>query len=205
MFERSRPTRRAASACVLVCLTGSLAAWPSAVGAAEPAAESSEVVPGQRNLGVGLTAGVFNGFGALLRLGTPDFGVEATGGWLPVIVATEQVDQQGDEELALDFMSSYQVGAHGYVTVLRPSEKATIGLLGGYKYNGVLGHGGTLGAFFLLELSETFVLHGAGGPVYYPDGEDRVRDELDLPEAADFGFPGPVFQSGVNLSIVAYL
>lgn len=161
-------------------------------------AEAEEdTVVGQRNVGFGPTAGQFNGLGGGLRLGTGSFGMEAFAAWQPVF--------SGEQDQLFDLVGTWQTSLHAYAAFLEPSEIVSIGVLAGYKYNDVLRHGGAVGGYFRYDLNRDLALMGHGGLSYFPDGESRMREELNLSDDESLDFPGPSLQTGVNLSLFFYL
>jgi hypothetical protein len=153
---------------------------------------------GQRYIGIGAHIGVFRGFGASLRAGHPYVGVEAFGGWQPLIILLNTPG--GTEALG---HNSGQVGAHMYIT-FNPDSKIAVGLTGGYRYNSVLGHGIAGGLSIDVDVSRKLVFDLVVGPVVFPQGERGLRAEGQLPAGTEFGFPSPTVQLGLGLGLVVF-
>jgi len=181
-----------------------LSAWcPLALAAESGDDELIEADPeseqGQRSFGFGPTGGAFTGFGGGLRIGS-DYGVEAYGGWLPLVLTTKHGDSSD-----FDFNNTLMFSVHAYAVVLAPTEQSSIGVLAGYKYNDLLGHGGAFGGYGLLDLNRSLVLHLTGGVLFFPDGEDSVREHDNVAPDATYGFPGPFLQVGANIGLMLFL
>ena len=164
----------------------------------EPEEEDDDLE--QRVFSFGPTAGFYHGFGGGIRVGNP-IGLEAFGGWLPLLLSI----QRPGETPEFDFRLTRQVGVDAYFIALTPTSRSAVGVLAGYKYNDLLSHGGTVAAFARLDLNHSLAVHLAGGPVYFPDGEEKLLAEDDIPDDAEFGFPGPSLQFGINVGLLLYL
>jgi hypothetical protein len=192
--------------CAVLALAYAVTAAPSR--AADPSDTDGEVIDatehdddaGQRVISFGPTAGFFNGFGGGLRIGS-GLGLEAFGGWLPLLITIKEEGKPAD----FDFNNTLMFSAHAYVVALEPTRRSSIGLLAGYKYNGLLEHGGTVGGFAVLDLNRSLALHLAGGAIYFPDGEDAIRAKQDIPDDATFSLPGPGLQFGANVGLLLCL
>ncbi len=148
-----------------------------------------------------LSAGPFTSFGAGVSFGTPRFGLRATAGWVPIILATTTTDEEGEEDVDLDIHGSLQVAPDLYVMVSQPKSWGGFGLQGGYRYNSVLGSGVGAGAFGQFHVKRSMDLVVNAGLMVFPDGEEGLREEADLAEDVEFGFPGPEIQLSASVAL----
>jgi hypothetical protein len=156
-----------------------------------PAAEAFDT--GQRNVAVIADFGFYSGSGLGARLGTPDFGIEATFGYLPILRSYVR-----GNDVELKFASSYDVGPSIYWLFWRVNPRCSLGLLGSYKYDNLLGHGGGAGVVLQYELSRQWALRAIAGYVVFPDAESRLRAHWDLPNDGSLNSGIPWLEGGVN-------
>lgn len=143
----------------------------------EMGAESSESEPapldGQRNVGVLLTLGSYTGFGAGVQAGSPEFGVRAAAGWVPVLISVQQ-DQQQDPELK--FYSGLQLAGDAYARAVETRRGGSIGVTSGYRYHSLLGSGVALGGYGVFRVNKTIDGFVQGGLVWFFSGEEQLRE-----------------------------
>jgi hypothetical protein len=171
--------------------------WSTPNAQAEPdlSSEQSEPALHQRNIGLLATVGTFQGFGAGMRLGSPAIGVQGTFGW----TFTLQRVTHEDDATEFLFRGGYMASGDVYVRAYESKTHSAAGLLLGYRYFNVLGHGIAVGGYGLLRL------HGAvdgfiqGGAILFPDGESRLRRLEQLGNQPDFDWPGPRFTTHLNV------
>lgn len=175
---------------------------PVAAEAGEPTAvEEQPLDVGQRNFGFVATAGTFLGMAGGIRAGTPAFGVQGTCGWSLTLQGVEEPD---DEVADLRVFSGYLVSGDLYARALATKKGSSAGVVAGYRYFSVLGHGFALGGYGLMRLNRAVDGFVSAGFVLYPDAEDRLRRTEDIPPDADFAWPGPTFSTHVNLGIYLF-
>lgn len=156
---------------------------------------------GQRNFGVLVTAGTFLGMAAGVRAGTPAVGVQGTFGWAPTLQGIIESDRERTE---LRVFGGYLVAGDAFVRALTTKKGSSAGALAGYRYFSVLGHGFALGGYGMLRLSRAVDGFVNAGIIVYPDGDDRLRRNEDIPRDADFAWPGPRFSTHFNLGLVLF-
>lgn len=153
--------------------------------------------------GVEATLGVYDGFGAGVRVGDARVGVHVIAAWQPLIVTSNQTTSGGlPAEPNIDVYSSVQANADVYVLFSEPTPRSAIGVTAGYKGSNILGHGGGVGFYATIDAHQRVSYFILGGVTWFPRGEDRLRDKKNYPADTDFTFPGPAFNTGVNLGIV---
>ena len=177
------------------CLIPSFAraAGPDGENAANgpPAADLFEV--GQRNVAAIADFGFYSGTGAGLRIGTPDVGIDVTFGYLPILRSYTR-----GSNIDFKFASSYDVGPSLYWLFWKVNPRASLGLLGSYKYDNLLGHGAGAGVILEYELSRKWALRGIAGYVVFPDASSRLRDHWGLGQEGDLNSGIPWLEGGVN-------
>jgi len=164
-------------------------------GAAVAQPEVRQQPPNRRGISLLLEAGSFTGFGAGVGIGTRDVGVRAYGGWLPLLL-TRNSD--------LTFYSGFQVGPDLYARIFSPQPNADIGVLAGYRYSTLLGHGFTVGGYAELGLSRALDANISVGLLIFPDGEDHLAREENLPPGVQYSFPGPKVNFGVGVGLAFF-
>ena len=154
--------------------------------------------PEHRGLSLLLSAGPYYGFGSGLGFGTRDVGVRGLIGWSPVIVAIENPSSE------LKLYSSVMVGPDLYFRLLKPRTATDLGGLVGYRYDSLLGHGVAVGGYAQVELSQILDVNVSVGFLFFPDGEDKLRQEENLSSSTTFSFPGPKVNFGINVGLAFF-
>ena len=134
----------------------------------------------QRNLGLGPRVGGAWAFGAGVRAGHPYVGVDFSGGWQPLIPT---VTPAGSENGESTLIHSWQLSLLARVA-FNPDSSFVAGLLGGYSYNSVLGRGGVLVFDGVADITDHLGFHFHAGVGIYPDADERMRRDADIPQAA---------------------
>jgi hypothetical protein len=147
------------------------------------------------------TVGVYDGFGAGVRVGDSHVGVHAILSWQPLIV-TSQDNSKFPPEPNIDFYSSVQANADVYVLFSEPTTRSAVGASVGYKGSNILGHGAGVGFYATIDARERVSYFILAGLTWFPRGEDRLRDKKGYPADYDFTFPGPALNAGANVGIV---
>lgn len=153
---------------------------------------------GQRKVGLGPSAGFYNGLGGLLNLELEPVGLVVSGGYMPVLIFG---NEGAERAFKFDYYSSAQVNADLLVGPLYRGRKVQIHLLAGYRYNTVLGHGGGLGLRFAIDVSRNLRLEFHSTPNVFPDATARLR-ERDYPARRDPAIPW--LQGGLGAAAVLY-
>lgn len=178
-------------------------AWPQSVHEAEtePAPAATVATPaGQRNIGVLLAIGSYTGFGAGVQAGSPALGVQATAGWVPLLVVLEAPEHAPE----LEFYSGYQVGGDAYVRALQGKRDTAIGVSLGYRYHSLMGSGMALGGYGTFRVNEWLDGFGQCGLVWFVAGEDELRAKKSLPEDVEFGWPGPSINYVISVGLLLF-
>lgn len=163
-----------------------------------PVSEAS--APARGPFALLLSVGFYSGMGAGVRVGTPDVGLNAMAGWQPMLV----VLNQGGTSRDFSFYSTFQVTPEVYVRVYSPKPATHLGLLGGYRYNSFVGHGGGFGGYLQIPLGQSAIdLNVSWAVSFFPGGEDAAkRDKND--QALKFGFPSPAVNWGLQATLAFF-
>jgi len=151
--------------------------------------------PGREGISLMLETGSYAGFGAGVGIGTRDVGVRAYGGWIPLLFTLNS---------DLKFYSGFQVGPDVYARIFSPQPNADIGALAGYRYSTLLGHGFTVGGYAQFGLTRALDANISVGLLVFPDGEDHLAREENLPPGVQYSFPGPKVNLGVSLGLAFF-
>jgi len=178
-------------------------AWCQSV--AETATESTAAaakapLEGQRNIGALLSIGSYTGFGAGVQAGSPQLGVRAAAGWVPLLMALYHSEQDPE----IEFYSGFQFAGDAYARAVEARNGANIGVSLGYRYHTLLGSGVALGAYGTFRVNETLDGFVQGGLVWFFAGEDELREKQSVPEDAEFGWPGPSFNYVISLGLLLF-
>ena len=164
---------------------------------AEAPATATATEDGQHVFAVSGTVGWYSGLGGGVRIGTGRAGVHLLAGWQPLVVAVKE----DPPRLNLDFHSTLQGSADVYLLLLRTTERAEVGLTGGYKYSTHLGHGAGLGAYVEIDGHARRSIFILAGVLWFPRGETRLREKEGYPPATEFAFPGPSFSYSASVGL----
>jgi hypothetical protein len=153
----------------------------------------------QRTVGIGPTAGWVSGLGGTLCIQGGSVGFCLSGGFFPVLVAGTR---RTDMSVTFDAYGSAVVGADATFVPWHPSDRVDVGLFAGYRYDTLLEHGGTAGAWVTYDLNAHLAFLGTFGPIIFPDAQDRLVQQA--------GYPGdktpslPWLQGGANVGLLLY-
>jgi hypothetical protein len=172
---------------------------PARALAAQTEREAPWQQPAPWRLGIVANAGLYSGIAAGVELDLRWIGARVSGGYLPLLVVTEQ---QGSGDIDLEFFNTGQLNVDLFSLFFRPIPRSRVGLSAAYKYNSLLGHAGGLAFEAQIALGRVVALHLILGLAVYPEGEDRVEEELG--RALDYGFPGAILQGIANIGVVFY-
>lgn len=143
--------------------------------------------PEHGSLSLLLNIGGYSGFGGGLALGTRAAGIRGLVGWAPVIFALDNLSGGTDYK----FYSGLQAGGDVYLRIFSPKETSDIGAQLGYRYSSLLGHGFAVGGYAQFALNRSLDFNLSIGLLFFPDGEDRLKQDQGLPSSTSFAFPGP--------------
>ncbi len=187
--------RTAARLAIALALALALAG-PGAAGAQEAADDGTQHGP----VGLLVHAGVFQGFGGGLQLGTETVGVRGSVAWMPHLFALDR----GGGSTDLEFRSALLLSPDLYVRVLHPRPRTHVGLEAGYRYSSLLGSGVAAGFYVQFGIGPRWLdALVTGGVLVFPNGEDRAREELNQP-FANFRFPGPAVNVGATVGLAFF-
>ena len=144
----------------------------------------------------GPSLGIFNGFGAAMRVGSANLGLELNAGYKPILMLADSYDTADGLELlsTADFGAAfYAVAGEFGVSRFHP------GVLVGGRYNTLLGAGAALAFKGIVEL-DTVTLDFMVGALYYPDGDEEVLEEK--PEYYSVSDWGTVYDFGIGVNIM---
>lgn len=173
--------------------------WPRpALAAGNATDDSVRPFGGQRTFGFGPALGFYSGLGGLVSFETEPVGLVVSGGYMPVFVFG---NEGAARRLTVDYYGSAQVNTDVLIGPVYEGKKVEIDLLGGYRYNTVLGHGGGLGVRFSIDVSRVLRLEFHWTPNVFPGALGRLRDR---------GYPAnrdpslPWLQGGLGAAVVVY-
>jgi hypothetical protein len=137
------------------------------------------------------------GIGAGLQLDASILALRGSFAYAPIPAAIGETSER--DEGRLDALHSYQANADLMLFFWAPTDHSRIGLSGGYRYNDVLGHGGSWGLQVEADVAKHAAIFVSLSTSYFPDGESRALDALGNPdEAVSFPF-GARFLTGVGV------
>jgi len=178
-------------------------AWSQSgeVTASESTPQATEApLEGQRNIGALIALGTYTGFGAGVQVGSPQLGLRAAAGWVPLLMSLYHPDQDPQ----IKFYSGYQVAGDAYARAVEGKRGANIGVSLGYRYHSLLGNGVALGGYGTFRLSKVVDGFVQGGLVWFFSGEDELRENKSVPDDAEFGWPGPTINYLVSIGVLLF-
>jgi len=154
----------------------------------------------QRSVGFGATVGVWSGLGGIVGVGGDRVKGWLAGGYAPVLVFANA--RTPDKAIRFNAYNGYQLNADLEIVAMKRA-RTEVGVLLGYKFNSVIGHGGGAGVGVLYDLGPKIALDLAGGVAVFPSAQDRLDRNFAYP--TDRSPPlTPAIQSGVNLGLIFY-
>ena len=187
------------AAALVVAFTFSAPASPGQTAPDGGKSEAASAVPEHRGLSLLLNAGAWSGFGGGLAFGTRAAGVRGSVGWAPLLMTLDT-----GTSTDLKFYSGLMVGPDLYVRALSPQPTSDIGAVLGYRYSSLLGHGLAAGAYAQFGLSRLVDLNLSLGVLVFPDGENRLKRDQNLPSTTQFSFPGPNVALALGASLAFF-
>jgi hypothetical protein len=165
---------------------------------AEPVPVASEGA--QRSVGVGATIGVWSGIGAIVGGGGDRVKGWLAGGYAPVLVFANA--RTPDKAVRFNAYNGYQINGDLEIVAMKRA-RTEVGVLLGYKFNSVIGHGGGAGVGVLYDLGTKIALDLSGGLAIFPSAKDRLDRNFAYPTDRSPGLT-PVIQGGANLGLIFY-
>jgi hypothetical protein len=147
---------------------------------------------------VGVTLG-YNGIGGRMAVLLPPVGLWISGGYLPTLVFGSKSDAA--RPLTLDVYSTAQVNVDLSVTLLRIGPRLDGGLVSGYRYNTLLGHGEGGGITVTYDLSGRLALFWSAEAAVFPRAQARL-DEAGYPSDRTAALPW--LQWGANVGLLLF-
>jgi hypothetical protein len=171
-----------------------------------PAAEAMAAPPGETavveqapehwsGVGLALDLGWTTGIATGVQVQRDRLGARITAGWNPVIVSTKDADMEVD----LHGFHAAQLNADVFVQAIDVRPGVRLALVGGYRYNTLLGHGVNFAVDAQVRRTRNFSWHVLGGVAVFPDGEARIERTKGL---SDVGF-GAGIQTGLAFGVTA--
>jgi hypothetical protein len=155
---------------------------------------------GQRSFGLGPNVGFGTGAGATIGTVFDPVGLWLSGGYIPVFVFGNKHDV--DKTLTFDAYSSAQIDADVSMMPWHAGKRIDFGLLLGYRYNTLLGHGVSAGPGLQLDLSSALGLFFSITYSVFPAAQDRLAPRAGYPTDRDASIPW--LQGGGNLGLIFY-
>jgi hypothetical protein len=162
---------------------------------AETSQPEAGAAPDHSGVSLLLNIGQITAFGGGVALGTRAVGVRATAGWLPLLVYSNP---------DFHFYSGFQVGPDLYARIYSPRPGVDIGAFGGYRYSNLTGHGFAVGGYAQLPLNRELDVNISGGALFFPDGNDHLIQQENLPPGTEFSFPGASFSVGFSVGLAFF-
>jgi len=125
-------------------------------------------------------------------------GLVVSGGYVPLLVFGNEGQQR---KFKANYYSSAQLNADVLIGPIYEGVKVDIDLLGGYRYNTVLGHGAGLGLRLSLDVSRAVRVVFHVTPNVFPKAAARL-DARGYPPDRDAALPW--LQGGVGVAAVFY-
>ena len=85
-----------------------------------------------------------------------------------------------------------------------PKDTSDIGAQLGYRYNSLLGHGVAVGGYAQIQLNRALDLNLSLGFLVFPDGEDKLKQDQNLPSSTSFSFPGPKVNFALSVGLAFF-
>jgi hypothetical protein len=191
---------RASTSLALVCAATWLSSRP-ALAQTEPAAGAAAPrhFGGQRAFGLGPILGWGVGAGGTIGAVLSPVGLWLSGGYVPLFVIGNKHDAM--KTLTFDAYSSAQLDADISIMPWHAGDRIDFGLIAGYRYNSLLGHGGGGGLVLTYDLSKALAIFGMVAYSVFPQAQDQL---------ASRGYPTdrdaviPWFQGGGTLGLLVY-
>jgi hypothetical protein len=153
---------------------------------------------GQRDVGFGGTLGFATGAGVALDLSWDPLALWLSTGYFPVIVIG---NEKVGKAVTVDGYNSAQFMANAVVMPWHAGRRVDIGLLAGYAYDTVLGHGGGGGVGVTLDLSRALALQFSFEILGFPTAQDNLT-RASYPGDRDAVLPW--LQGGANVGLLYY-
>ena len=165
---------------------------------AEPVPVASQ--DAQRSIGLGATIGVWSGIGGIVGGGGDRVKGWLAGGYAPVLVFANA--RTPDKAVRFNAYNGYQINGDLEIVAMKRA-RTEVGVLLGYKFNSVIGHGGGAGVGVLYDLGAKMALDLSGGLAIFPSAKDRLDRNFAYPTDRSPGLT-PVIQGGANLGLIFY-
>ena len=146
------------------------------------------------------------GGGLGFRLGVERYGLQVTGGGIPIVINTINTESFSEKSASTQVFYTGYVRGGFYFLPWTIGKRAMFGGMAGYQYNGLLGHGGAATGIFevrhLTNLSWRFGVDFS----YFPDGKAQMDAKKSLPELTkdEKRFPNESVQLMGTLSLIWY-
>ncbi len=151
----------------------------------------------QEYFGFGAQVGFYNPNGLTVRVGPPAISLEATVGFVPVLL-----DYGDSRHPELKFLMPFEVTPQLVIHAVTFRNDVRGNLLLGYRYNAALGSAPTIGGQIEKRVTRHWLIEGMWGLSYYPDAADRLRGNQ-VPKDTDFQFP-PQLGYGISIGALFY-
>ena len=165
---------------------------------ADPLPGASE--DARRFFGIGATIGVWSGLGGIVGGGGDRVKGWLSGGYAPVLVFANA--RTPDKALRFNAYNAYQLNGDLEIVVMK-RDRTELGVLLGYKFNSVIGHGGGAGLGVLYDLGAKIALDFSGGLAVFPAAKDRLDRNFAYPTDRSPALT-PAIQGGANLGLIFY-
>lgn len=183
---------------LLASLAASSARRARAGQPGEDAAQAAAHFGGQRHVGGGAALGFWSGAAGVVGGGGEIAKAWLSGGYMPILVFA---NAKTDRAVKFNGYNAAQINGDLTVRLIR-QDRVEVSLMGGYKFNTVIGHGGGAGGMVLYDLGPHLALMVVGGLAVFPSALDRLRQEHGYPSDRDPKFPW--LQGGISGGLVFY-
>jgi hypothetical protein len=154
---------------------------------------------GQEYFAVGPQLSFIQPNGLVLHAGLPEFALELSGGFVPLLLSYTTPD----DDLHIRLLAKLEADADVVVRVAHFKRTMSINVRGGYRYNELLGNGGGVGASFAKRFNRLLALDAGIGLSLFLDAEKRLR-EKEVPVGTRFGALPPSIGWGVSARLLIY-
>jgi hypothetical protein len=188
---------------LVLALAAAVAAGPWAGARAQETPPAAPPAPQEARperpglLGLMLHLGAYTGTGGGVQVGSRRLGLRLSVGWAPVLLVLGRPNQ----DPKIEFYSTLLAAPDLYVAFTGPQSAAEAGAQLGYRYSTLLGSGGAAGAYVRFPLGRVDGLVN-GGVLFFPSGEDKIKNKEKLPSGTSFFFPGPNVNIGISLGLL---
>lgn len=152
---------------------------------------------GQRHFGFGPVVGTSSGVGLAVHGGSRTVGVEAVVGYNPLLSIMPALTPP------VRVVHTLQANGSLYVTPAHIAGRAHVGGKASYHYNLVLGHGGALAAYGVIDIHRRLAGRVSFGVGVYPGAERAMEQTLGVGDIR-WGVFTPIVHVGATVGLLVF-